>query len=114
MKFTIAKATNRLELIKFFRKEINNLSLQEAVYYTDNLPYAWNDMTRYEVEDLRKRTKNFADSEVEEDIEEEICNINISLPPEYFAAMAWFETLSNEDKAHVDVIAMWRYRPAVC
>jgi len=32
----------------------------------------------------------------------------------FIDAMVWYETLSDEDKAKVDIIGVWKHRPAVC
>lgn len=117
MKLTITKATNRVELIKFFRQDIKDLPLQEAIYYVNNLPYSFVGLSSFTVKDLQERIKNFADSEIEkeiEDIEYDTYNCNINPPPEFIQAMAWYETLSSEEKKHVDQLSLWWNRPAVC
>ena len=116
MKFTITKCKNKLSLVKFFREEIRNITLQEALHFVENLPYSWNDISKAEADDLRRRTADFTDSTIEQDIEDNYScyNININPPPEFITAMAWYETLSEEEKIYVDQIALWRNRPAVC
>lgn len=117
MKLTIIKATNRVELIKFFRKDIKDLPLQEAIYYVDNLPYSFVGLSSFTVKDLQERIKVFADFEIKEeaeDMEYGSYNCNIDPPPEVIQAMTWYETLSQEEKSHVDQLSMWWSRPAVC
>lgn len=117
MKLTITKATNRVELIKFFRKDIKDLHLQEAIYYVDNLPYSFVGLSSFTVRDLQERIKSFADFEIEEESEEmeySSYNCNIDPPPEVVQAMVWHETLSQEEKSHVDQLFLWWNRPAVC
>lgn len=115
MKLTITKVKNKISLVKFFREEINGITLQEALYFAENLPYSWEDISKSEAEFLKRKIEQFADCNIEKDVEHFFeCNVNINPPPEFITAMAWYETLSAEEKAHVDQIALWRNRPAVC
>jgi hypothetical protein len=114
MKFTITKYLNKISLVKFFREEIPNLSLQEALYYAENLPYSWDDLSKFSADHLKEKVKGFAEYVMEDDPEDMYYNININPPPEFTTAMELYNTLSDENKAHVDQIALWRNRPAVC
>lgn len=117
MKLTITKVLDRVKLIQFFRKEIKDISLQEAVLYVNTLPYKFENLGKYEAESLKKELSGIAEVEIEEESHEQefnFCNMNINLPQEYIDAMAWYETLSEENKKHVSQIASWWGRPAVC
>jgi len=114
--FTITEALHRLNLIKFFRKEINGIELSTAVDYADNLPYSFRDISQTYFNELKEKIKDIALYKLtEEDIENEIWyNQNINPPIEYIEANSWYETLSDKEKSHVDQIVLWRNRAAVC
>lgn len=112
----ITKVLNRLNLIKFFRKEINNLDLQTAVYYVDNLPYLFEDISYYGKDNLIEKIRDFALYEVIIEKEEKVvwCNQNINPPLEYIEANNWYQTLSDKEKEYVNQFVLWQSRPAAC
>lgn len=115
---TINESSDRIKLIKFFRSFDPYLTLSEAVYRADHLPFTY-EKSHADIIDIENQIKNFTKFTVEEKKEDNYCdltiyNCNINPPQEYIDAMVWYETLSNQEKNHVDQIAIWRSRPAVC
>ena len=110
---TINECSNKIKLIKFFRSFNRNITLSEAVYRADHLPFKYEE-SHADIVDIENQIKDFAKFTTEE--EKEFCyyNLNINPPQEYIDAVAWYETLSEQEKYHVDQIAIWRSRPAVC
>lgn len=117
MKFIITKTSNKIELIKFFRKEIKDITLQNAKWHATNLPYTFEDLSELACRDLREATQDFADSIVETEPSDDYnkCyNRNINPPPEYIAAMAWYDTLSQIEKEHISNIVAHTSVVAIC
>lgn len=113
---TITKALNRLNLIKFFRKEKKGLELATAIYYADNLPYSFQDISQIAFDQLKEEIKDFAEYEflTEEDEYQKFINQNINPPLEYIEANEWYESLPDKEKEYVNQIGLWRSRPAAC
>lgn len=115
-KLIIEKALNRLELVKFFREENSKISLSEAVYYTNNLPYTFDDVSIFYAEEMKKRLSSIAEASIKDDEKyiEHNFNANINPPEEAIKAMEWYNTLSEEEKSHFAALFSWWNRPAVC
>lgn len=115
LSITINECSNRIKLIKFFRSYDHYLSLSEAIYRADHLPFTY-ERSHADIVDIENQIKDFAKFEIEEEDEygSIVYNWNINPPQEYIDAVAWYETLSDQEKNHVDQIATWRMRPAVC
>ena len=112
-KLIIKKVINRIELVKFFREEKSKISISEAVYYVNSLPYTFDDVSTFYAEEMKKRLYSIAEVSIEEE-EDHIYNININPPEEAIKAIQWHETLSEEEKSHIAALFSWWNRPAVC
>lgn len=116
MKLTITKYIDRLKLIKFFRTYYITMTLTEAVYNTDNLPYVF-EVSKADGNDIREAIKSFALFSIEEDKEDfGFCNYNLNInpPQEFLDALGWYSSCTEEQKNYIDQIVLWRSRPAVC
>jgi hypothetical protein len=115
MKITIHKYSNRIDLIKFLRSK-ENIELSKAVEIVKNLPYVFENLSKWDAQCLQREIENFAISTLEkekEDQEYETSTCNFDPPQEYKEAVAWEETLSDQQKQYINVIVRWRASPVV-
>ena len=117
MKITINKVLKRIEFVKWIRTEFTKMPFAEAIFIADNPPYVIEGLSKSHSEEIKHNLEGLAECLLESDYYDDdytIWNQNINPPPEYVAAMAWHDTLSPEEQAHIEQIVAWRSRPAVC
>jgi len=118
MKLTIIKCSDRIKLVKFFRFFTMDLALREAIYRADHLPFTYEDLPPADIREIEKEIRDFAEFVIEDDDYDNnipcgvfMYNLSINPPQEYVDAMAWYDTLSEKEKNHIEQIIIWKNLP---
>lgn len=114
MKLTILATDNKIQLIKTLRQWNPNMILSVAINIVDSLPQYIPYLSEQEAVELKDKLDPFATTSIDREPDDIAYNVNINPPPEYIAAMEWYETLRELEKHHIEQIIRCRNSPAIC